>query len=62
VSGEGVTWFLLLSGVRVVLDHNTDATDATILAGLTHIWPSVWVLAWLIGSLAALAFGGSLLV
>ena len=62
VTAYGVTWFLLVSGVRVVLDHNTGATDATTLAGLTHIWPSIWVLVWLIGTVTALAVGGSLLV
>jgi hypothetical protein len=62
VTAYGVSWFLLLSGIRVVLDHNTDASDAATLAGLTHIWPSIWVLVWLVGTVTALAVGGSLLV
>jgi Peptidase M50B-like len=58
----GVAWFLLLSGVRVVLDHGVAAADAGNLAALTHIRPRFWVWVWLIGTIAALVFGGSLLV
>lgn len=57
-----VAWFLLLSGVRMVLDHNLDADDAGKLASRTHIWPGFWVLLWLAGSVAAVAVGGSWLV
>jgi Peptidase M50B-like len=57
-----VAWFLLLSGLRVVLEHNLGAGDAGILAGMTHIWRGFWVLLWLAGSIAAVAIGGSLLV
>ena len=57
-----VAWFLLLSGVRVVLEDNLDAGDAGNLASLTHIWRGFWVLLWLAGSIAAVAIGGSLLV
>src|SRR5260370_645446 len=62
VTAYGVSWFLLVSGVRVVLDHNSDAGDAAILARMTRIGPSIWVWLWLIGSVTALAVGGSLLV
>ena len=57
-----VAWFLLLSGVRVVLEDNLDAGDAQILAGMTYIWRGFWVLLWLAGSIAAVAIGGALLV
>lgn len=57
-----ITWFLLLSGVRVVLDHNLNAVDAGNLAELTHIGRAFWVLLWLVGSIAAVAIGGALLV
>jgi Peptidase M50B-like len=57
-----VAWFLLISGVRVVLDHNLDAKDAKLLAQRTGIWRGFWVLLWLAGSLAAVALGGSWLV
>jgi hypothetical protein len=57
-----VAWFLLLSGLRVVLEHNLGASDAGSLASMTHIWRGFWVLLWLAGSIAAVAIGGSLLV
>jgi len=57
-----VAWFLLLSGVRVVLDHNLGAGDAGNLARATHIARGFWVLLWLAGSVAAVAVGGSWLV
>jgi Peptidase M50B-like len=57
-----ITWFLLLSGVRVVLDHNLDAKDAKNLASMTHIGRAFWVLLWLVGSVAAVGIGGALLV
>jgi len=57
-----VAWFLLLSGVRVVLEDNLKAGDAQNLASMTHIWRGFWVLLWLAGSIAAVAIGGSLLV
>lgn len=57
-----VAWFLLLSGLRVVLEHNLDAGDASNLASMTHIWRGFWVLLWLAGSIAAVAIGGALLV
>ncbi len=57
-----VTWFLLLSGVRVVLEDNLGAGDAGNLASMTHIWRGFWVLLWLAGSIAAVAIGGALLI
>jgi Peptidase M50B-like len=57
-----MAWFLLISGVRMVLDHNLDAKDAQNLAGMTHIWRGFWVLLWLAGSVGAVAVGGSWLV
>ena len=57
-----VAWFLLLSGVRKVLYRGTGAGDAAILAGITHIGRGFWVLLWLLGTIAAVAIGGSLLV
>jgi hypothetical protein len=58
----GIAWFLLLSGIRVVLRHGRDAHDAVVLRQLTRLPPGVWASAWLAGSAAALVFGGSLLV
>ena len=57
-----LAWFLLLSGLRVVLEHNLNAADAGTLAGMTYIWRGFWVLLWLAGSVAAVAIGGALLV
>jgi hypothetical protein len=62
VTAYAVAWFLLLSGVRVVFDHGVGAADAGNLAKLTHTRPGCWVWLWLIGSVFALAVGGSLLV
>jgi Peptidase M50B-like len=62
VTAYGVAWFLLLSGVRVVVDHGVNAGDARNLASMTRIRPRFWVLVWLSGTIAALLFGGSLLV
>ena len=58
----GVTWFLLLAGVRAVLDHGVDAKDADTLRGLTKIGPGVWFWLWLTLTFGALALGGSMLV
>ncbi len=58
----GVTWFLLLSGVRQVIDHGTGAADASKLREITRIGRPVWVWLWLAGTVFALAVGGSLLV
>lgn len=57
-----VARFLLLSGLRAVLEHNLGAGDAANLASMTYIWRGFWVLLWLAGTIAAVAVGGSLLV
>jgi hypothetical protein len=62
VAAYVITWFLLLSGLRVVLDHNVDAKDAKNLARKTHLPRMLWVGMWLAGTAAALLAGGSLLV
>lgn len=58
----GVAWFLLVSGVRVVLQHGLNAGDAIALRRLTSVPRAVWVAFWLAGSGAALIFGGQMLV
>ncbi len=58
----GVTWFLLVSGPKAVLEAGSKPTDAAIVAGITHVWPSAWSFLWLVGTIAALVVGGAILV
>jgi hypothetical protein len=61
----GVAWFLLISGTRVALGivrRPSDVADAGVLAGMTFLWRWVWCLLWLAGTIAALAFGGRILI
>jgi hypothetical protein len=62
VAAYGLSWLLLLSGVRSVLEHRTGAEDARTLRDITHLPRVLWFGLWLIGSGAALAFGATLLV
>lgn len=62
VVAYGLAWFLLLSGVRAVLEHRSGAKDAQLLRGKTLIPRMVWFGIWLAGTIAALGAGGSLLV
>ena len=52
-----ITWFLLLSGVRVVVDHGVNAGDARILSGSTSIPRLVFATLWLAGTVAAVVIG-----
>jgi hypothetical protein len=52
-----ITWFLLLSGVRMIAQHGLNARDARILKDRTSIPRLIWVLLWLAGTLAAVAIG-----
>jgi hypothetical protein len=58
----GIAWFLLVSGVQVVLLHGRNAGDAIALRQLTRLPRGLWVGIWLAGSTAALIFGGGMLV
>jgi hypothetical protein len=58
----GMTWFLLLSGLRVVLSHGRDAGDAIILRQRTRMPRGLWAGLWLIGSGLALYAGGRMLI
>jgi hypothetical protein len=58
----GIAWFLLLAGVADVRRHWTDAGDAGILRGLTRLPPGFWARLWLVGSVAALVLGATLLL
>jgi hypothetical protein len=57
-----VVWFLLASGVRLVLNHGKEAGDAGILKGMTGLPRGFWPPIWLAGSVAALIFGATLLL
>lgn len=52
-----ITWFLLLSGVRAVVEHHVNAGDARILARRTSIPRLVWFVLWLVGTVTAMAIG-----
>jgi Peptidase M50B-like len=58
----GITWLLLLSGVRVAYVHGVDAKDAENLSRTTYIPRRIWALLWLVGTLLAVAIGGKWLV
>jgi hypothetical protein len=62
VAAYGITWLLLLSGVRRVLEVGIRSGDAGDLRKLTHIPMFVWFLLWLAATSGAVALGGSLLV
>ena len=57
VAAYAITWFLLLSGVRIVLQRGAGASDAAILKGLTGVPRLVWFALWLAGTLAAVVIG-----
>lgn len=58
----GMTWLLLLSGVRVAVAHGANAGDAQNLKAVTHVPAQIWALLWLVGTLTAVAAGGKWLV
>jgi Peptidase M50B-like len=58
----GLTWLLLLDGMRVAIAHGAKASDAVILRGRTHIHPRLWSLLWIAGTVLAVIIGGKWLV
>ena len=61
----GVAWFLLISGTRLAfrtVRSPGKVEDAGILADMLFVWRWVWCLLWLAGTIAALAFGGRILI
>jgi hypothetical protein len=62
VTAYALTWFLLVSGVRMTLMHGSSAGDAASLKEMTHVPRLLWFAVWLAGTLGALAAGGHLLV
>jgi hypothetical protein len=63
----GIAWFLVLSGVRdalelrQILEREPGAGDAGKLKALTLLPTGFWSFLWLVGTVAALVVGGSLL-
>jgi hypothetical protein len=62
VAAYGITWLLLLSGVRRVLEVGIRSGDAGDLRKLTHIPMFVWFLLWLAATGGAVALGRAMLV
>ncbi len=62
VGGYGLAWFMLVSGVRRVIQVGASAGDAAILHGLTRVPLGFWSWFWIIGSVAALIFGATMLI
>ena len=58
----GLTWLLLLSGVRVAAAHGANAGDAANLSRTTYIPRTIWALLWLAGTVLAVVIGGKWLV
>ena len=61
VSSYSVTWLLLLSGVRRILDAGLGSADGLRLRGITGLPHALWSLLWLAGALAAAGEGARLL-
>jgi hypothetical protein len=57
-----ITWLLLLSGVRRIVEIGASSSDGARLRSLTGIPRLLWFLLWLAATLAAVAVGGSMLV
>ena len=62
VMAYGVTWLLLLSGVRVAVQDGASAGDAATLRTITHLPRLLWALVWLAGTLEAVLIGGRILL
>jgi hypothetical protein len=54
-----LTWFLLISGLVVVLKHWRTGGDRVLLKQTTHLPMGLWPPLWLLGSVAALVTGGT---
>jgi hypothetical protein len=62
LTAYALSWILLFSGVRMVLEHGTGAGDADSLRQRTHMPRVLWVVLWTAGSVLALVIGCMLLV
>ena len=62
VSAYSVTWLLLLSGVRRVVEAGLGSDDGIRLQGVTRLPRALWFVFWLAAALAAAAEGARLLI
>jgi hypothetical protein len=62
VAAYGLSWLLLLSGVRGVWDRRKGSGDADKLREITYVPQRLWFLLWLVGTVVALTYGFTLLV
>jgi hypothetical protein len=58
----GMTWLLLLSGVRVAVADGAGASDADVLSASTHLPRQLWAMVWIGGTLLAVVIGGKWLI
>jgi hypothetical protein len=61
-SAYSITWLLLLSGVRRVLEVGIGSDDGGRLRAMTHLPRALWFLLWLAATLAAVGEGARLLL
>jgi hypothetical protein len=57
-----IAWFLLISSIRIITIRGKDAGDAGKLSRMTRVPAGFWSRVWLVGSVAALVFGATLLL
>jgi hypothetical protein len=62
VAAYALTWFLLVSAIRIITVRGRNAADAGKLQGMTKIPAGFWSKLWLTASVVALIFGATLLV
>jgi hypothetical protein len=62
VSAYSITWLLLLSGVRRVLEVGVQSDDGVRLRSLTGLPRTLWFLFWLAATLAAAVVGALILI
>jgi hypothetical protein len=62
IAAYAITWLLLLTGVRRMLEIGMQSQDGKNLAGKTLIPRFIWFLFWLGGTLTAVAIGGKWLI
>jgi hypothetical protein len=62
ITAYGIAWFLLVSGIQGIRVRRDGSGDSDTLRSMTRIPNGFWFGAWLVGSLAALVFGATLLL